>query len=164
MPYLIAAFQRYSTDGAPPFRALVLDAPNDKRLYSVDDQYMIGDRMMVAPLFAGEPSRKVVLPEGGWHDFWSGAPMSSGTELTVPASTDRIPIYVKTGSIIPWADVGQCASTAETRRITARVYGDGSIPFALDADKTKLRLSWSHGHGSEDGTIDYVVHTWQEFA
>ncbi len=86
VPYLTAAFQRYAEDGTPPFRALVLDAPNDKRLYTVDDQYMIGDRMMVAPIFvedaSGAPqgpsrrnpdgSRRVVLPEGGWHDFWTG--------------------------------------------------------------------------------------------
>ena len=64
VPYLTAAFQQYAEDGTPPFRALVLDAPEDKRLYTVDDQYMIGDRMMVAPLFAGEPSRKVVIPQG----------------------------------------------------------------------------------------------------
>ena len=56
VPYLTAAFQRYAEDGTPPFRALVLDAPNEKRLYAVNDQYMIGDRMMVAPMFAcGEP-------------------------------------------------------------------------------------------------------------
>ena len=72
VPYLTAAFQRYAEDGTPPFRALVLDTPQDKRLYTVDDQYMIGDRMMVAPLFAGEASRKVVIPQGSWHDFWSG--------------------------------------------------------------------------------------------
>jgi alpha-D-xyloside xylohydrolase len=162
VPYLQAAFQRYEETGTPPFRALVLDAPRDKRLYAVDDQYLIGDRMMVAPLFAGEDSRKVVFPEGGWHDFWTGEPIS-GTELIVPASTDRIPVYVKTGSVIPWADVGQYAATAGTRRITARVYGDGSIPFALDAGDAKLRLSSSHGNRSDYGTIGYVVHTWQQF-
>jgi alpha-D-xyloside xylohydrolase len=162
VPYLQSAFQRYEKDGTPPFRALVLDAPNDQRLYSVDDQYMIGDRMMAAPLFAGEPDRKVVFPEGGWHDFWTGVPIAGGTELSVPASTERIPIYVKTGSIIPWADVGQFAGAAETRRITARVYGDGSIPFALDADKETLRLNWNQGRGSAGGTKGYVVHTWQK--
>ena len=64
-----------------PFRALVLDTPKDKRLYTVDDQYMIGDRMMVAPLFAGEASRKVVMPQGAWHDFWSGEAVAGGTEI-----------------------------------------------------------------------------------
>jgi alpha-D-xyloside xylohydrolase len=160
VPYLKAAFQRYKENGTPPFRALVLDAPRDKRLYTVDDQYMMGDRVMVAPLFAGEPDRKVVLPEGEWHDFWTGAPISGGTEFSVPASSEPIPVYVKAGSIIPWADVGQYAGAPETRRLTVRVYGDGSLPFALKGEKADFRLSWTNGLGSAEGS-DYEVYRWQ---
>jgi alpha-D-xyloside xylohydrolase len=162
VPYLIAAFQRYAEDGTPPFRALVLDAPEDKRLYTVDDQYMMGDRMMVAPLFAGEASRNVVMPQGSWHDFWSGEAVTGGTGLSVPASTERIPVYVKSGSIIPWADVAMFAGTPETRRITARVYGDGSLPFTLRNSKGTLRLSWRNGNGSLEGEASgYNVYTWK---
>jgi alpha-D-xyloside xylohydrolase len=160
VPYLTATFQRYQQDGTPPFRALVLDFPQDKRFYAVDDQYMIGDRMMVAPLFAGEPARKVVFPEGGWHDFWTGEAIAGGTEISVPASTDRIPVYVKTGSIVPWADTGLHADAPETRRITARVYGNGSLPFTLENEKATLRLSWQKGHGSAQSE-KYQVYRWQ---
>ena len=73
VPYLTAAFLRYADDGTPPFRALALDTPHDKRLHQVDDQYMVGDRMMVAPLFAGETDRNVLMPEGVWQDFWTGS-------------------------------------------------------------------------------------------
>lgn len=160
IPYLMAAFQRYAEDSTPPFRALVLDTPQDKRLHEVDDQYMIGDRMMVAPLFAGEASRKVVLPEGLWHDFWTGETIEGSTELSVSASMEQIPVYVKTGSVVPWADVGQFAGARETRRVTARVYGDGSLPFTLKSSKGTFRLGWSNGHGSvESGGYD--VHTWE---
>jgi alpha-D-xyloside xylohydrolase len=89
VPYLMAAFARYAEVGTPPFRALVLDAPQDHRLRNVDDQYMVGDRMMVAPLFAGEPGRKAVLPDGDWHDFWTGERIKSGRDLQVSASTER---------------------------------------------------------------------------
>lgn len=164
VPYLTAAFQRYAEDGTPPFRALVLDAPQDKRLYTVDDQYMIGDRMMVAPLFAGEASRKIVMPEGPWHDFWNGEPVEGGMELTVPASTERIPVYVKSGSVVPWADAGLFAGAPETRRIAVRVYGDGSLPFALKTGNQTMRLSWSNGHGSAEGPGgDYSVYAWKSF-
>jgi len=162
VPYLTTAFQRYSEDGTPPFRALVLDAPKEKRLHAVDDQYMIGDRMMVAPLFAGEPSRKVVLPSGDWHDFWTGEAFKGGTELTVPASTERIPVYVKSGSIVPWADTGLHAGAPETRRITARVYGDGSLPCTLGNGPAALCLSWSNGHGNAEGNRgSYDVYAWK---
>jgi alpha-D-xyloside xylohydrolase len=162
VPYLTAAFQRYAEDGTPPFRALVLDAPRQKRLHSVDDQYMIGDRMMVAPLFAGEPGRRVVLPEGAWHDFWTGEALKGGTELSIPASTERIPVYVKSGSIVPWADVGLFAGAPETRRLTARVYGDGSLPCTLQDGAGTLRLSWRNGRGNVEGKGgSYVVYAWK---
>jgi alpha-D-xyloside xylohydrolase len=164
VPYLTAAFQRYAEDGTPPFRALVLDAPEQTRLHAVDDQYMIGDRMMVAPLFAGEPGRRVVLPEGAWHDFWTGEALKGGTELQVPASAERIPVYVKSGSIVPWADVGLFAGAPETRRLTARVYGDGGLPFALTSGKDTMRLSWSDGKGSVEGESGYDVYAWKQMA
>jgi len=162
VPYLTAAFQHYAEDGTPPFRALVLDTPQDNRLYKVDDQYMVGDRMMVAPLFAGEESRAVVLPDGKWHDFWTGETLQGGAKLTVPASATQIPVYVKSGSIVPWADVGQHSGATETRRITARVYGDGSLPFALKIGNGTLHLSWSSGRGSVEGEPgEYTVNSWK---
>jgi alpha-D-xyloside xylohydrolase len=162
VPYLTAAFQRYADDGTPPFRALVLDSPQDKQLYTVDDQYMIGDRMMIAPLFAGEAKRKVVLPEGIWHDFWSGEQLKGGADLTLPASTEKIPVYVKSGSIVPWADVGLFAGAPETRRITARVYGDGSLPFSLRGAAGSLQLSWHNRNGIVEGrSSGYDVYSWK---
>jgi alpha-D-xyloside xylohydrolase len=161
LPYLTAAFQRYAQDGTPPFRALVLDTPHDKRLLTVDDQYLVGDRMMVAPLFAGEANRRVVLPAGSWHDFWTGAPIQGGTEISVPVSAENIPVYVKSGSLVPWADVGQFAGSPETRQLSVRVYGDGSIPFSMRASQGELKLTWNNrtGHAEESGS-GYHVHSW----
>jgi alpha-D-xyloside xylohydrolase len=160
VPYLKAAFHRYAEDGTPPFRALVLDTPEDKRLYAVDDQYMMGDRMMVAPLFAGELGRKIVFPEGDWHNFWTGEKITGGTELSVAATAEHIPVYVKSGSIVPWADVGLHVGAPETHRITGRVYGDGSLLFTLEAEQATLRLSWANGKGSAVGS-DYDVYQWE---
>ena len=163
VPYLTAAFERYAADGTPPFRALVLDWPQDRRLHSVDDQYMVGDRLMVAPLFAGEAERKVVMPEGNWHDFWTGEGVAGSSEFSLPASTERIPVYVKGGSIVPWADVGLHAGAPETRQLTVRVYGDGSLPFTMGMGKETLRLQWSGGSGQVEGAGDrYKIHAWRQ--
>lgn len=163
VPYLAAAFERYAKDGTPPFRALVLDAPGDRRLHAVDDQYMIGDRMMVAPLFAGaDADRKVVLPEGIWHDFWTGEPLKGGQEIKIPNSTEKIPVFVKSGSIVPWADVGLYAGAPETRRLTVRVYGEGSLPFELNVDGKPMRLTWSSGRGDIQGVRgNYQIYAWR---
>lgn len=122
---------------------------------------MVGDRMMVAPLCAGEPSRKVVMPQGEWCDFWTGERVQGGTEFSLSASTARIPVYVKSGSIIPWADVGLHAGAPEGRRLTARVCGDGALPFTIGTGKEALRLQWSAGTGKVEGARDrYAIGTW----
>jgi alpha-glucosidase (family GH31 glycosyl hydrolase) len=102
---------------------------------------MVGDRLLVAPLFAGEPERKVILPEGEWQNFWSGEVIKSRTH-TVPSTVPVIPVYVKAGSLIPWADIAQHTEAAEARRITVRVYGDGRSTWSSLASVGGLQLRW----------------------
>lgn len=160
-PYLLEAFAKYAQNGTPPFRALVLDTPEDARLATIDDEYMVGDRMLVAPLFADEPGRTVTLPTGEWHDFWTGASVH-GT-FRVDALVRQIPVYVKAGSVVPWASVGQHSGDPETRRVTARVYGNGSLEWIAK----DLRLSWNElegkgmATGSEGAARPYQVVGWQ---
>jgi alpha-D-xyloside xylohydrolase len=164
VPYLMTAFERYATDGTPPFRALVLDYPRDPSIATVDDQYLVGDRMMVAPLFAGESERKVVIPAGDdWHDLWSGAGVKGGSINTIPNTAKAIPVYVKAGSVVPWSDVGPHAGSPESRRLTARVYGDGSRSFTLPGPGSAT-LRWSRETGTLEGRTDYDVYRWQQFA
>src|SRR5690606_8594242 len=68
----------------------------------IRDQYMLGDFLLVAPFFAGEKSRKVILPNGKWYDFYTGTLVGENTTITVGQETpDRIPLYVREGGMIP---------------------------------------------------------------
>jgi alpha-D-xyloside xylohydrolase len=162
LPYLLSAFQRYEQDGTPPFRALALDYPDQARLRKADDCFLIGDRMLVAPLFAGEPEREVLLPPGDWHDFWTGR--VTRTSEYVPCSIKNIPVYVKTGSIIPWASVGASTDSPDGRELTARVYGDGHLSWNLG---NELQLAWSASqkigevHQAAGRARPYQVVAWQ---
>jgi len=167
VPCLLSAFHRYAFDGTPPFRALVLDHPQEKGVQGIDDAYMVGDRMLVAPLFAGESARKVTFPPGEWHDFWTGHRVPE-TTLSIPASTRNIPVFVKAGSIIPLASPGPSSAGPESRNLTVRVYGDGHLPWRmLPAPGAGLELSWNAATGK--GTMQksgsnrpYRVVRWQE--
>ena len=142
-PYLRAAFAQYAADGTPAFRALVLDFPADPALRTVDDQYMIGDRLMVAPLFAGEADRAVVLPSGVWHDFWTGEALPGGRTVRVAKSFERIPLYVREGSVIPWAEPAASTEHAAARRLRVRVYGKGDRSWQGRGDELEgLSLTW----------------------
>jgi alpha-D-xyloside xylohydrolase len=91
-PMLKAAFDKYRETGVPPVRALVSDYTDDPETYALDDQYIFCDRLIVAPIAAGETSRSVYLPEGQWRDFFTKEPVSCG-RFTV--ETDSIPVYEK---------------------------------------------------------------------
>ena len=175
VPYLTAAFQRYAEDGTPPFRALVLDAPDDKRLYTVDDQYMIGDRMMVAPIFveevSGAPqgpshrnpdgSRRVVLPEGAWHDFWTGQALKGGAEISSARVNREDPCLRQSGQYCALGGCRPLCRRAGDTKVTARVYGDGSLPFTLTKGRDSQHLSWSNGRGNVEGDEPCDVYAWK---
>ena len=141
--YLSSAFAQYAADGTPAFRALVLDFP-DASLHTVDDQYVVGDRLLVAPMFAGEPGRAVVLPAGDWHDFWTGERIAGGQRIHVDRSFERIPVYVLSDSIVPWAEVGLSTNDPAARRLRVRVYGNGQRQWkGRGSDLEGLSLKWS---------------------
>ena len=122
MPYWYTEFARYHFDGIPPFRAMNLEPGFniDQAVSSelknenlednpyleavtkeIKDQYMAGEYLLVAPMFTGQTSRKVVLPKGKWYDFYTGEYVGNGETITVTPGLDRIPVYVKDGAIIP---------------------------------------------------------------
>jgi alpha-D-xyloside xylohydrolase len=118
-----------------------MDYPGDPMLENVDDEYMVGDRVLVAPMFAGEPERKVVFPSGEWQNFWTGETVTGRTQV-VPAATANIPVYVKAGSLMPWAEIAQHTQAPEARRITVRIYGDGSLDWSAPESVGGLQLRW----------------------
>ncbi len=120
MPYWYTEFARYHFEGTPPFYGMALeegfkqeikkDAANknlDENPYAeatskeIKDQYMAGEYLLVAPLFTGQTTRKVVLPKGKWYDFYTGELAGDGEVITVTPGLDKIPVYVKDGGIIP---------------------------------------------------------------
>ncbi|MDR3710138.1 MAG: glycoside hydrolase family 31 protein [Capsulimonadaceae bacterium] len=153
VPYLYAAFTRYRLDGTPPFRALALDWPGDERTHSIDDEYMMGDRLLVAPMVASRPERDVYLPVGAWRDFWTGDLFEGGASYHVAPDVTRIPLYVKEGSIVPLARVTPHSGDPAALRLTARVFGDGHLAAELweddgltlaagQGDANRVTISW----------------------
>ena len=102
IPYLYTTFARYAFEGEPPVRAMALE-PGYVQEVSYD-QFMVGESLLVAPLFEGETSRQVILPEGRWYDFYTGELAGEGEVITVSPGLDKIPVFVKDGGIIPMYD------------------------------------------------------------
>jgi alpha-glucosidase len=102
LPYIYAAFLRASETGAPVQRPLVFDDQYDPVVRDMDDEYLFGPDLLIAPVFeAGQTARQVYLPAGDWYDWHTGE-LVGGSRYTLTATPmDRIPIYARGGAVIP---------------------------------------------------------------
>jgi alpha-glucosidase (family GH31 glycosyl hydrolase) len=137
LPYFYSAFARYYFDGTPPFRAMALEAGqrDDGALLETDDQYMAGDSLLVAPLFAGEMQRDVLVPKGAWYDFETGERFEGGGRITVSPGLEKLPLFARDGAVIPMMPVLPHAPRAgEAVSLEVRHYGSAPGAFMLFDD------------------------------
>ncbi len=125
MPYLYSAFVKASVTGAPIQRPLIFDYQYDSDVKETDDQYLLGDQILVAPIT--EPKaieRGVYLPAGEWFDWHLGESLvSSGERLRVSAPSGHIPVFVKAGSVIPlWQGAPLTTADHYPEEIELRVF------------------------------------------
>jgi len=185
LPYLYSAFADYHFNGTPPFRAMNLEAGFGTDIETVEkdfdatenpyseavknevkDQYMMGESILVAPLFNMENGRSVILPKGNWYDFYTGEYVGNGEIIEVKQGFENIPLFVKDGGIIPMMPkIRQTSEWVENTPLEIRVYGTASGEFVLydddgttfDFEKgeftTKL-MKASNGAGNTE-----VIHT-----
>ena len=99
-PYLMALNQYAHEKGLPPMRPLFVDFPQDEQAARVDDQFMLGPDLLVAPVLEkGARQRQVYFPDGtDWVDAWSGVTLSGGTTISVDAPMEKVPAYWRKGS------------------------------------------------------------------
>jgi alpha-glucosidase len=102
LPYLYAAFLRASETGAPVQRPLVFDFGDDLVTRDLDDEYLLGPDLLVAPVYsAGTTARQVYLPAGGWYDWHTDAYLPGRRFVTAATPMDRIPLYARAGAVVP---------------------------------------------------------------
>ncbi|MET4665534.1 TIM-barrel domain-containing protein [Sphingomonas sp. PvP056] len=154
MPYLYAMGHQTAETGAPFMRALFMDFPNDPKVSDMGDEYMFGPAFLVAPVTdQGATTRPVYLPAGtDWYDYWTNERHTGGQTITAAAPIDKIPLFVRAGSIIPMGV--QVPSTATRQKLDSiRVYPGRSTSFTVyDDDGVSTRktgtsavLRWDDG-------------------
>ena len=135
IPYLYALGRHTWESGAPFMRALFMDFPNDAKVATIGDQYMLGPAFLVAPVTEqGTTARDVYLPAGAdWYDWWTDRKYRGGQTIHADAPIDRMPLFVRAGSIVP---IGvQVPSTATKQPLESiRVYPGRDASFTLYDD------------------------------
>ncbi len=150
LPYLYAKFWDAHETGAPIQRPLLFDFQNDGAAREIDDQYLLGDALLVAPILkAGATTRSVYLPRGSWYDWHTGALHAGESYVSVDAPLDRIPLFARGGSVIA-CHRATLQSTAEhqAEELELHVFipsHDGEYASLLHEDDGKTK---AHEQGS----------------
>lgn len=102
LPYWYTLFHEATQSGAPLMRPLFWDNPAEPVTWDIDDQFLVGPYLMVAPvLHPGVTERSVFIPSGTWYHFWTHKPIAGPMFCLVASPLEEMPIFVKAGSIIP---------------------------------------------------------------
>jgi alpha-D-xyloside xylohydrolase len=145
MPYVYAQAKHCTENGLPMVRALCIEFPDDPGAWQVEDQYLFGQDMMVAPLFENGNSRSVYLPGGRWIDYQTGKTYDKGWNVI---ETNLIPaiILIREGAAIPHASLAQSTDKINWNKISIRTYGKTSEAtgyFCLPTNNKLLTLKLS---------------------
>ncbi len=137
LPYLYTALEEAHRSGVPPFRPLLLNYQDDASTYNLDDQFMVGDDLLMAPILKPDLTRRLVyLPAGSWYDYWTNKKYTGGTMISVDAPLDVVPMFVRAGAIIPLGPALNYVGEKPVDPITFNIYPDeaGSASAKLYED------------------------------
>jgi alpha-glucosidase len=124
LPYLYDLFHQEESTGLPVIRPLLLHYQEDEKTYELNDQFLCGEEILVAPVVhQGEQARMVYLPQGDdWIDFWTNERFGGGQYMVRETPIDICPIFIKAGSVIPMYPVQQYVGEQTLDELTLDIY------------------------------------------
>lgn len=157
LPYIYSAAGAVSLDGYTLMRPLVMDFPSDVAARDIADEYLFGPAFLVSPVTTYHArTRRVYLPRGGtWYDFWTGQRYAGGQTITANAPYDRIPLHIRSGSIVPFGADEQFVGQKQARTVTLYVYAGANGRFSLYEDDGLT-------YGYETGAFSRIPLEWDD--
>jgi alpha-D-xyloside xylohydrolase len=130
MPYIYAQASDSSARGFPMLRTLFFEYPDDRNSWTIDDEYMFGSSLLVAPMFEEAKSRKVYLPLGSWIDYQTGKVYAGTQWHDIEPGPIPIVLLVKDHSVIPHLKVAQSTSEMDWNNIELKVFSTDRAPVS----------------------------------
>ncbi|MFA9390343.1 MAG: TIM-barrel domain-containing protein [Prolixibacteraceae bacterium] len=168
LPYIYSTSWDVTANQSSMMRALVMDFANDKKALDIDDEYLFGKSILVCPVtesmyskdlkedFGTIKSRELYLPEGAdWIDFWTGEKLEGGQNIKKETPIDIIPLYIKTGSILPIGPKVQYAEEKKWNNLEIRVYKGANGEFSLYEDE-------NDNYNYEKGAFSTIAFNWND--
>ena len=141
LPYIYTLAWEAAHTGISPIRPIFWENPDDQQLWDVEDEFLLGTAVLVAPiLHEKEHKRLITLPAGIWYSFWDDQLYVGPTQFELPVTLETIPLFIKGGTILP-------------------IEEDGNIYFHVypDIGKTNLNnIYFDDGDGYGSWRVDYI--------
>ncbi|MCW0485017.1 glycoside hydrolase family 31 protein [Gaoshiqia sediminis] len=159
LPYIYSEAWQVTSSGSTMMRPLVMDFRDDVNAVKQPYEYIFGNAFLVAPITeAGVSERDVYLPKSsGWYDFWTGKRFDGGQTITTDAPMDKIPLFVKAGSILPMGQIVQSTGEKPADQLEIRVYRGADARFVLYEDE-------GDNYDYEKGKYSTITFFWNETA
>jgi alpha-D-xyloside xylohydrolase len=176
LPYIYSTSWDVTASQSSMMRAFVMDFPNDKKALDINDEYMFGKSVLVSPVtrsmyarpvangrdtvqvedFSTVQSKETYLPAGtDWYDFWTGAKLTGGNNVSRQTPLDIIPLYIKAGSILPVGPAVQYAEEKKWDSLEVRVYPGANGKFLLYEDE-------NDNYNYEKGIYSTILFSWDD--
>lgn len=126
MPYLFQAGLNAHGTGVPVLRPMVMEFPEDRATHHLDTQYMLGDDLLVAPVFRADGVVEFYLPAGTWTNYLTGVTVVGGRWVTETHDVTSLPLYVREGAVIAHGDRVDRPDYDYRDGLSLRAYGAGS--------------------------------------
>ena len=137
MPYIYSLAGAAYHDNYTIMRGLAMDFAKDTAVLNIGDQYMFGSSLLINPVCEyKQHNRQLYLPKcAGWYDLYSGKWYAGGQKIVADAPYERMPVFVKAGSIIPFGPELQYTSEKPADTITLNIYTGADASFNLYEDE-----------------------------
>lgn len=171
LPYIYSLAWKVTEDNSSLMRALATDFPTDSIACDINNQYLFGPSVLVAPVTEAQyatqedgktlvdikslKQSKVYLPTSQWYDFWTGEKVKGGAYINRSTPIDMLPLYVREGSIIPMGETMQYATQKTADCLEIRVYAGKDAEFSLYEDE-------NDNYNYEKGQYAVIPMQWNE--
>ena len=156
MPYLYSMAGAVHFDDYTIMRGLPMDFPDDPEVRDLSDQWMFGPALMACPVSEYKArSRNVYFPEGGWYDFYTGEYFEGGRSRSIPAPYERMPLFVRAGSIIPFGPEIEWTGQKPDDDICLYIYAGADAHFDLYEDD-------GESYAYERGAYSVISISWDD--
>lgn len=155
LPYIYSSAWSVTKERETMMRPLIMDYRTDTNVFNIGDQFLFGPALMACPVTVPTAtSRKVYLPAGNWFDFWTGERITGGQTIEASAPIQKLPLFVRGGSIVPYGPAIQYArQSADPMEL--RIYRGADGKFTLYEDE-------GDNYNYEKGGYATIPLTWNE--